>query len=233
MNDLAVETVSLGGTETSVTWRRSKRARRITLRIDARRGAVVVTLPMRAARSAGRALLVQHAGWVAERLASLPERVALAAGAEILLDGARMPVRHVPGGKGGAWLEAGALCISGDQAFLARRAGDFLREEARRRLAAQARAKAGEAGLGFARIVVKDTRSRWGSCSAKGVLMFCWRLVMAPPEVQDYVVAHEVAHLRHLNHGADFWRLTDALSPHRAFAVRWLHEEGPRLLRIG
>jgi predicted metal-dependent hydrolase len=110
---------------------------------------------------------------------------------------------------------------------------DFLRAEAKRRLAAQTMAKATQSGLAPRRVVVKDTRTRWGSCSPDGVLMFCWRLVMAPRFVQDYVVAHEVAHLRHMNHGAAFWALTDTLSPHRAQAVAWLHENGPRLLRSG
>jgi predicted metal-dependent hydrolase len=63
--------------------------------------------------------------------------------------------------------------------------------------------------------------------------MFCWRLVMAPPFVQDYVVAHEVAHLRHLNHGRDFWRLCDTLSPAREQAEAWLQREGAGLLRTG
>jgi predicted metal-dependent hydrolase len=63
--------------------------------------------------------------------------------------------------------------------------------------------------------------------------MFCWRLLMAPTYVQDYVVAHEVAHLRHMNHGQDFWALADLLSPHRALAVAWLDQEGARLLRVG
>ncbi len=230
---LTNETLALGGTEAPVTWRRSKRARRITLRIDARGGGVVVTLPMRASQSAGRALLARNAGWVADRLAALPERVEVAAGAAIMLDGRPHVLRHVPDGRGGAWLEAGALCVSGDAAHLKRRAEDFLKLEARRRFSEQARAKADAAGVRIARIAVKDTRSRWGSCSPRGVLMFCWRLIMAPPHVQDYVVAHEVAHLRHLNHGPEFWALTDALSPHRAASVAWLHQEGAGLLRVG
>ena len=94
-------------------------------------------------------------------------------------------------------------------------------------------AKATQAGLRVGRITVKDTRSRWGSCAANGNLAFSWRLVMAPRFVQDYVAAHEVAHLRHMNHGPRFWSLVSNLSPHTDVAVEWLRVHGPRLLRVG
>jgi len=227
------ESFALPGGLATVHWRRSRRARRISLRIDARGGAVIVTLPMRAARAAGVALLEANAAWVADRLAALPPALTYAPGSLITIDGLPHKIVHTPRGRGGAWLEAGALHVSGDAAFLARRVGDFLRAEARRRFGAQAAAKAAQAGLAVRRISVRDTRSRWGSCSADGSLMFCWRLLMAPPFVQDYVVAHEVAHLRHMNHGPAFWALTDLLSPHRTQAVAWLSEQGAGLMRVG
>ncbi len=227
------ESLQLGGGPATVCWRRSATARRVTLRIDARKGQVVVTLPMRAARAAGVALLNHHADWVAEHLAALPAPAVFADGGSVTLDGTELSIRHAPAAVGGAWLEDGALHVAGEADFLARRVHDFLRAEAKRRFAIQATEKAAAAGLTPRRVTVKDTRTRWGSCSPDGVLMFCWRLVMAPPFVQDYVVAHEVAHLRHMNHGAAFWALTDTLSPHRAAAVAWLHEQGPRLLRTG
>jgi predicted metal-dependent hydrolase len=219
--------------DASVLWRRSARARRVSLRIDARAGKVVITLPTRAARSAGMALLADNASWVAQRLAALPPPVSFAPGGMVTIDGAPVPIRHAPGARGGAWLADGALHVTGEPEFLGRRVRDFLRAEARRRFAAAALAKAHEAGLSPRRVTVKDTSSRWGSCSPDGVLMFCWRLIMAPPFVQDYVVGHEVAHLRHLNHGAAFWKLCETLSPHRARADAWLHAEGAGLLRTG
>lgn len=80
---------------------------------------------------------------------------------------------------------------------------------------------------------MKDTRTRWGSCTADGTLMFCWRLVMAPPHVQDYVAAHEVAHLRHMDHGRGFWALVARLTPNKPAAVHWLETQGPGLMRVG
>jgi len=217
---------------TRVHWRRSARARRVSLRIDPREGSVIVTLPPKAAQATGRALLMDHAGWVAERLARLPTPIVLADGAEVPLDGQLLVVEHRPDGRG-TRLVGGTLVVAGEAAFLPRRVLDFLRTEARRRLAAAAVAKAEGAGLQVRRVVVKDTRTRWGSCTADGTLMFSWRLVMAPPEVQDYVVAHEVAHLRHMDHGTRFWALVQTLTPHRAVAMRWLERGGAGLMRIG
>ena len=93
--------------------------------------------------------------------------------------------------------------------------------------------KSATIGMTVRRISVKDTRSRWGSCAADRSIGFSWRLVMTPEFVQDYVVAHEVAHLRHLNHGKRFWALVDRLTPHAATAIPWLRAEGFRLLRVG
>ncbi len=233
MTSSKAESLALPGGATPVQWRRSARARRITLRIDAQHGHVVVTLPMRAAKSAGMALLARNADWVRAHLAALPVVAPFADGGVVTIDGLPHPIRHVPGARGGAWVEAGALHVAGDPDFLARRTADFLRAEARRRFSAQALAKAAGAGLTVRRVTVKDTRTRWGSCSADGALMFCWRLLMAPPYVQDYVVGHEVAHLRHMNHAPAFWALCEALSPHRERATAWLAAEGARLLRTG
>jgi predicted metal-dependent hydrolase len=83
------------------------------------------------------------------------------------------------------------------------------------------------------RISMKDTRTRWGSCAADGSLAFSWRLVMTPDFVQDYVASHEVAHLKHMNHGKRFWALVNRLTPHTATAIPWLRAEGFRLLRVG
>lgn len=232
------EILTLPGGPTMVRWRRHAQARRVSLRIDPRGGGVVVTLPARAGRRAGIALLMTHADWVAERIAALPRAIAFADGAEIPINGLSHRIRHLPdgdpaGARGSAWLAAGTLYVTGGAEFLTRRVGDFLRAEARRRFSALALTKAAMIGRRPTRISVKDTRTRWGSCARDGVLSFSWRLVMAPPFVQDYVAAHEVAHLRHMDHGPRFWRLVEELTPWRAEGVRWLTGEGARLLRIG
>ena len=233
MDAVASEVLSLPGGPARVQWRRSRRARRISLRIDPRGGAVVVTLPPRTGRNAGMALLMSHAEWVARRLAALPGPVAFTDGALVPLHGVEHRVRHSPALRAGVRAAGGESLVSGDAAFLPRRLGDFLRAEARRTLAALVADKAAAAGLRPGRLTVKDTRSRWGSCAANRNLAFSWRLVMAPAYVQDYVAAHEVAHLRHMNHGARFWALVAQLTPHSDAAIAWLRTHGPKLLRVG
>jgi len=233
MDSSESETLALPGGETRVLWRRSNRARRISLRIEPKGGVVVVTLPPRAGRRAGLALLTAHADWVASHLAALPGAIAFAPDALVPIGGVEQPIRHVPGARRGVWLEGGEIRVSGDVAFLPRRVRDFLRAEAKQRLSALVVEKAASLGVKVRRVRVRDTRSRWGSCGADGSLAFSWRLVMAPPFVQDYVAAHEVAHLRHMNHGPPFWALVRKLSSHTDAAIAWLHDEGTRLLRIG
>ncbi|MSP02710.1 MAG: M48 family peptidase [Acetobacteraceae bacterium] len=227
------EMVTLPSGTALVQWRRNARARRVSLRIDPSDGAIVVTLPPRASRKAGMALLMGHMDWVAQRLAALPAPVTLADGTEVPIGGVPHRIRHHPDRRGGAWLEAGELHVTGAPEFLARRVVDFLRAEAGRRLLVLVRAKAGMAGVIPARVTIKDTTSRWGSCATDGGLAFSWRLVMAPVFVQDYVAAHEVAHLRHMNHSPDFWALVAGLTAHSSRAMIWLRREGPRLLRVG
>jgi predicted metal-dependent hydrolase len=233
MQDTQPEMLQLPSGLARVTWRRSARARRVSLRIDPATTTVIVTLPARASRSAGMALLMSHSDWVTDRLAALPEAVAFKDGALVPLGGVLHRIRHVPHRRGGTYILDQELHVSGDVDFLERRVADFLRQEARRRLTALVAAKSTFIGVRPRRLTVRDTRSRWGSCAADKSLSLSWRLVMAPPFVQDYVVAHEVAHMRHMNHGRDFWALVDELTPHTKAAVPWLRVEGARLLRIG
>ena len=142
-------------------------------------------------------------------------------------------IRHVPQSRAAHGCRT-AICMSaGAPEFLRRRVLDFLRAEALRRLSALVIAKTATLGVTARRIAVKDTRSRWGSCAADGSLAFSWRLVMTPEFVQDYVAAHEVAHLKHMNHGKRFWNAGRSLTPHAVTAIPWLRAEGFRLLRVG
>lgn len=216
-----------------VRWRPSARARHVSLRICPRAGAVVVTLPPSSGRRAGLALIREHEAWLLDRLAALSPPVEFAPGAKLLLGGEPHVIRHEPRARGGAFLDGRAIVVAGAREFLPRRMGDFLRAEAKRRIGALVAPHAATLAVKPRAIRLKDTRSRWGSCAPDGTLAFSWRLVMAPGWVTDYVVAHEVAHLRELNHSARFWALVERLTPHREAAVEWLRAEGPTLLRVG
>jgi predicted metal-dependent hydrolase len=216
-----------------VRWRASARATRVSLRICPREAEVVVTLPPRSGRRAGIALIREHEAWVVEKLAMLTPVLEFAPGVALLLGGAPHVIRHEPRQRGGAFLDGAAIVVTGAREFLRRRVTDFLRAEAKRRIVVLAHPHAAVLGVKPRAIRVKDTRSRWGSCAPDGTLAFSWRLVMAPEWVTDYVVAHEVAHMRELNHSARFWALVEHLTPNREAAVEWLRAEGPALLRVG
>ncbi|WP_237213871.1 M48 family metallopeptidase [Falsiroseomonas oryziterrae] len=216
-----------------VRWRHACRAQRVSLRICPRQGAVVVTLPPQGSRRAGLALVREHLDWVMQHLAALSPAVEFEPGAKLLLGGQSHLIRHEPRLRGTVRIEGRRIVVPGARERLAGQVGSFLKAEAKRRIAALAVPHAAALGVRPRAIRVKDTRSRWGSCAPDGTLAFSWRLVMAPEWVTDYVVAHEVAHLRELNHSPRFWDLVAALSPHRDAAVAWLRANGPALLRVG
>jgi len=216
-----------------VLWRRSARARRVTLRIDPAKGGLVVTLPARTPVETGLNLLRTHHDWIVARITTLPAAPTFQDGETIPLDGTPMLIRHCPQARRGVWIDGPEIRVSGDADFMARRLREFLMREARTRLGRHVAALAATAGLKPAGLVLRDTRSRWGSCSDSGQIMLCWRLVMAPAWVQHYVAAHEIAHLRHFDHSPAFWRLVGTLCTTRHEAEAWLRTNGPLLMRIG
>jgi len=130
-------------------------------------------------------------------------------------------------------IAAGEIRVRGEPAHLARRLRDHLRALARHELAGRARALAQRIDRTVLKVGVRDTRSRWGSCSGSGALSFSWRLILAPEAVVDYVVAHEVAHLAEMNHGPRFWRLVESLMPDSGAPRAWLKRHRGELLSYG
>ncbi len=196
-------------------------------------GAVRLVLPRRTPLRQGLDFAEDKAGWILGHLDALPERVPFAAGAVLPLLGEEHVIRHDPDARRGVWRAEGTIWVSGQPEHLSRRVHDFLKVEARREMSERARQKAAIVGRLVKRLSLRDTTSRWGSCSADGNLSFTWRLILAPEAVLDYVVAHEVAHLKHMNHGPRFWALVDRLTGDVARSRRWLRERGDRLLRYG
>ncbi|MEL6280973.1 MAG: M48 family metallopeptidase, partial [Pseudomonadota bacterium] len=127
--------------------------------------------------------------------------------------------------------DAGRLDVGGPEVGIDRRVAAWLKEEARAWLLARAGVHAAQLGARFERIAIRDTTSRWGSCSASGALSFSWRLILAPDAVSDYVAAHEVAHLREMNHSARFWALVERLRPDWRAQRDWLRAHGADLHR--
>lgn len=226
-------TLEIGGRSVPLRIKRDARARRLTLRIDSMSDAAVVTLPPWVPVREGMDLAIGEASWILAKLAALPTRVAFADGASIPILGNPHRIVHLPDRAGGVWAEDGIVSVTGRAEHLARRVTDWLKREARRHVAGRVEEKAGRLGCRHGRISIRDTTTLWGSCSPRGDLSFCWRLVMAPEFVLDYVVAHEVAHLKNRTHGPGFWKIVQELTADAGAARAWLSTEGESLHRYG
>jgi predicted metal-dependent hydrolase len=234
MNEAAdLSLMSFSDREVPLVYQQNRRARRIILRLDYGASRIVVVLPKRTSRDEGRRFALSNKEWIEERLDQLPETVPFAHGSVIPFLGAPHRIRHRANARGVVWCEDQEIHVAGHEDHVSRRVSDWLKLEARREIEARARAKAEQLGKTVKRVILRDTKSRWGSCTTDGVLSFSWRLILAPRHVMDYVVAHEVAHLREMNHGPKFWKLCDEICRTVDGAREWLEENGTDLYRYG
>ncbi len=218
-----------GNPPVELTLRRSARARRISLRVSGLDGVVTLTLPRGISEREGLQFAETKADWLRRQLQARPALVPVVPGASLPVEGdmlriAKAPVRRVtPDGE--------CLLVPARGDAVAARLQAFFKTLARERLVAASDQYAATLGRAYTRITLRDTRSRWGSCTAAGGLMYSWRLIMAPPEVLRYVAAHEVAHLQEMNHSKAFWDLVGALMPEYQEPRLWLRENGADLHR--
>jgi predicted metal-dependent hydrolase len=225
-------TIRLGATETTLVVRRHPRARRASIRLSADGQGIIAVVPARAPLEDAVAMARQHADWIRDQLQAAPERVPFTDGAVLPVHGRQLVVCHIGAHRGVR--DTGKLLVVGGRAEdISRHIEAWLRAEARRVLTDHVFAKLGEFGREPACIAIRDTRSRWGSCSSAGALSSSWRLILAPPEVLDYVVAHEMAHFTHPGHGPEFWRTVAQLTEHMDAGRAWLRRHGRGLFRYG
>lgn len=212
------------------------RARRMTLRIDAGGQGLRVTVPPGLARGEVDRFLSRHQGWLEQRLAKVPDRPQVRPGVRIPVRGTPHLIVHEPAKRGTVSLDVQdgirVLVVHGDRRHLPRRITDFLKREARRDIEALVAKHTEAVGRKARAIRFRDTTSRWGSCTSEGNLSFSWRILMAPAPVIDYLVAHEVAHLREMNHGPKFWKLCKELCPDTERCKAWLKRNGAALQAI-
>jgi predicted metal-dependent hydrolase len=223
------ELLKIDGRDVEMSVRLNPRARRLIVKVHPTSGEVMVIAPSK--RALDRALEFAHGqtDWIARQLARVPSRV-------VLMPGARIPFRgedHLiaRAERGPVAVDGAVIRVGGRAEHVPRRLLDFLKRQARCELEARAFDFAGRIGARPRRVTVRDTASRWGSCSSTRSLSFSWRLILAPPFVADYVVAHEVAHLKEMNHGAAFWRLVRELAGDIKRPQAWLSQHGAALHR--
>ena len=207
-----------------VTIRRNQQARRLTLRVSRLDGRVTLTAPVSATDRTIRTFLEDHAGWIAKAQTNAATEIRVAPGVNLPVEGR---LRSVVAGQGRrARIFEDRIETPGGRAL-----ATALRHLARDRAMPRIDHYAAQVDRPVIAVSLRDTRSRWGSCTSEGKLMLSWRLVFAPPKVFDYVIAHEVAHLVEMNHSRAFWAIVEGLRPDYRDSKNWLKSDGPDLHR--
>lgn len=211
---------------------RVARARRYVLRMRPD-GRLRLTVPRGGSRAEGLRLVEKHRAWIEQervRLAAAQGSRAWTTGTSILLRGQMETIVVTPAGTA-ATVTYGDRTVSIPQGIVDVRplVERDLRELAREELVPRLGELASAHELVVGRVTIRNQRSRWGSCSPNGSIAVNFRLVQMPPAVRDYILIHELMHLRQQNHSRRFWRLVDAACPSFRDAERWLKTEG-RLL---
>jgi len=219
----------IDGQNISVTIRKNNQAKRLILRMDPKTGGVKVTLPPFADRDDALEMIARHQVWIANPLIKKQKVEPIQDGSCLIYKGQETLVRHDPARRGTVFFEEGEIIVCGKSEFFERRLRDALKKQARADISDFAYPMADILSRRIEKIVLRDTVPRWGSCTAKGVLNFNWRLIMAPPHILRYVVAHEVSHLKEMNHSSEFWAVVAKLHPQYKRDRYWLKKNGARI----
>jgi len=227
------ELLKIEGRAVEVKVKLNPRARRLIVKVHPSSGEVSVIAPSK--RSLERALEFARgqSDWIARQLAHVPNRIALVPGAHIPFRGKDHLIARGEDARAPVWIDENesVIHVRGRAEHAPRRLVDFLKRQAKCELETRSIEFAAKIGTKPTRITVRDTASRWGSCSSKRSLSFSWRLILAPVHVLDYVVAHEVAHMLQMNHGPEFWRLVRELVGDVKRPQAWLRQHGTSLHR--
>ena len=228
-------TIRVDGRLAPVRIRVNNRARRIILKVDPGDGAIVLTAPSARHVPDALAFARERADWISEQRAHAPGARPFAHDVVFPYRGQHYRIINEGAARRPVTCDADArtLMVGGARAHVNRRVTDWLKRDARETLTARADYYASRLGVARKSIRIRDTRSRWGSCSSDGALSFSWRLILAPPTILDYVAAHECAHLVHLDHSPAFWRVVKSLDVDAKAAASWFNEHGAGLFTWG
>lgn len=218
-----------GNPPIDVNLRRSARAKRLSLRVSRLDGRVTLTMPHHVRKNDGLVFLKDREAWLRHHLSTLAPIKKIRIGGTVPYEGRDMQIATTATGPArfsNEHIQVRADRPTGPQVKA------LLKQASRTVLAQASDHYAERLGVNYSRLSLRDTRSRWGSCSSVGTLMFSWRLIMAPPAVLHYVAAHEVAHLVEMNHSNRFWNVVEGLVPGYRTERQWLRDEGDQLHRL-
>ena len=233
-NSLSDPLVDVEGEMVPVKIRRNPRARRISMRADAVKREIRITMPNYTPTATAMDFVAKKQQWIAARLQSAPDAAPILPGCEIAVEGEAHLIAWRAEWPRNIRREEGTLRVGGPEVMVEARLMRWLKAEARRIYTNEIAHYCAKAGEPVPRLSLGDPRSRWGSCSSRGTISLSWRLIMAPASVRRSVIAHEVAHMRHMDHSRDFYAWLDALyEGDRKAADRWLKMHGTGLQRVG
>ncbi|MEM9211609.1 MAG: SprT family zinc-dependent metalloprotease [Pseudomonadota bacterium] len=222
--------VFIGTPPIELSVKRSVRAKRYGLRIDPRNGDVILTVPPGGSLAQATAFAETKVAWLRKHLSTASDRKPLAFGDEIYLAG--VPVTLGKSGTSRTVLRDRTLYIAKTEAEIPSRLKAFLKVEAQARLVPAAGYYSEMINQRFRNVSFRDTKSRWGSCTSRGDLMFSIRLAMVPPKVAHYVAAHEVCHLLEMNHSSRFWGHVERIFPDYRAQRTWLKTQARAIQAI-
>jgi len=224
-------TLTIEGVESGVRVIRRRGAQRVTLSVSRATGIATMTVPPRMPMAEATRFAHSHREWLQDKLGAMPRTIPFEEGMALPYRGRMMGVTRRDGR--GVRMIGETIEVGGSAEALPGALERWLKGQARIRLRARSDIHAQTLDTRFTRIAIRDTRSRWGSCSSSGTLSYSWRVILAPDPVLDYLAAHEVSHLREMNHSARFWAHVKALCPDYQEWQGWLRENGPELHRYG
>lgn len=236
-SDLSSLTLFVNGQEVKIDVRFNVKARRYILRLKPGSQVPVLTVPRYGTLEEGKAFLKKQSDWLKRKLLQQPKTKAFEPGIEIPVRGDAHILQASGRVRGSVEVIDDGDCtflkVSGEGNGFERRVERWLKRQASEDLHEACAYHANNLGLHYRSIALRDQKTRWGSCSSEGRLNFSWRLIFAPPEILDYVAAHEVAHLEEMNHSPAFWKLVRKTCSHTDSSRAWLKVHGASLHLYG
>jgi predicted metal-dependent hydrolase len=214
----------------------SPRAKRLALRLDTRKRCMNLVIPKRVSLRAAYQFAFSHRDWIDDKLKLLPETIPYKDGVMLSLAGHDVTIRMIKDSDFKITkieLKNNELIIRTKLDDISPRLTRYLKDLAYKLFLPLCEEKAACIQKTVGHLSIKDMHTRWGSCSTDGRMTLSWRLIFAPREAFDYVIAHEVAHLKHANHGKHFWNLCEELSNDFEAGSDWMKQNGNHLLRFG
>ena len=207
----------------------SRSLNKLTLHIDNKERLPVLSLPKFCTRKKAIKFVNENMDWIIENLKKLPEIKYFSDGLKIMIFGENLQISHQPQARCGVRKDNKTLIVSGGEEFIHRRVKDYIKKRAESEFYLLSSQMAKKIGYKLNSICIKDTKSRWGSCSSLNNINYSWRIALAPKFVINYLMAHEVAHLKHQNHSPEFWNCVEYLYPQWKKGHNWLKENGKSL----